>query len=170
FARQFLPERPLPLRHPPRHLDAQNDIQLAAPAAAERQTVSADTHFLDVLRARRNFDADLAAERRHGDFCAEHRFPRGEVKIVVQVVAFRAIVRMFREANAQKQIAGRTAPDPSLPTTGQSEALTFPNAGGDFDLVVFNFAYSSTPLTLRADAIPYLAVAAATFAGRVAPQ
>src|SRR2546426_546059 len=138
------------------------------PRAANRRHWLSNGPAAPALRFQ--FPAEPAAERRHGDFCAEDRFPRGEVKIVVQVIAFRAIVRMFREANAQKQIAGRTAPDSSLPATGQSEALTFANAGGDFDLVVFNFAYSSTPLTLRADAILYLAAAAAAFAGRVAPQ
>src|SRR5437588_10079443 len=53
FARQSFPPGPLALAHARRHLDAQDDIQIAPAAAALRQPLAANAQLLAVLRSGR---------------------------------------------------------------------------------------------------------------------
>src|SRR6058998_1733326 len=73
----------------------------------------------------RNLDVYSATQRWHRHLCAEYGFPRREVQIEIQIVAFDAVIRVFREANAQEQIACRSATHSCFAAPRQAELLPF---------------------------------------------
>src|SRR6266568_4275773 len=170
LARQPFPVRPLALAHARWHLDAQDDIQIAPPAAALRQSLAANAQLLTVLRSGRNLDVDLTSQRRHRHLCAEHRFPRREVQIKMQIVAFDAEIRVFREANAKEQIACRSAAHSRFAASRQPEPLPFAHARRNFHLIVFDFRRFAAAAALRTSPVVDFAGPAATLAGHVAAK
>src|SRR5205809_788490 len=85
---EFLPQRAFFVRELRRQLDVDDDVEIATSAVLTfRQTLATDAKLLAVVDAGRNPHVDAATERGNSDCRAEHRFPRGEIEIVIQVRA-----------------------------------------------------------------------------------
>ena len=114
--------------------------------------MAANAQLLAPLRSGGDFDADATAEGGHGDFCAEDRLPRRKLDVMIKIVAFNAIIRVFGEAHAEKKIASRSAAGAAFAAAGQTELLSFAHAGRDLHLIIFHFVSLAAAVALGADA------------------
>src|SRR5439155_12668844 len=135
-----------------------------------QQSLAANAQLLAVLRSGRNLDVYSATQRWHRHLCAEYGFPRREVQIEIQIVAFDAVIRVFREANAQEQIARRSATHSCFAAPRQAELLPFAHARRNFYLIVFEFRRLPAAAALRTRPVIDFAAPAATLAGDVAAK
>ena len=133
-------------------------------AASLGQTARADTQTLAVLRTWRDFDVHAAIERGDRQLRAKDGFPRGQVRVVDEIVAFDLEVGMFGKSNPQEQVARSTAPYPSLSAPREAELLAVGNPRWNPHLILLGFVDAPRAATSGADTAVAFASAAAVVA------
>ena len=98
----------------------------------------------------------------------ENRLPRENLAVVNQIVALDPKVRVSGQPYAQKQITTFSAALTGFALARQSNALSFPHAAWNFDLVGFALRDLAGAATHVADVARALAGPTAVFAGNSA--
>src|ERR1035437_1056839 len=93
------------------------------------EAVAAHAELLPAGGAGGNLDIDLGSERGHGNLRTERGLPRRKFELVDEIVSVHLEVGMFREADAEIQIAAVFA------APGDAQLLALGDAGGNLDLM-----------------------------------
>lgn len=121
--------------------EVEGDEEVTALAGfAFGETSTADAEFLAVFAAWRDAEFDGAVEGGDDDFGAEHGFPGGEGKFVVEVGVAGSEVGVSGVADAEEEIAWRAAGDAGAALGGDADAATVGGTGRDADLEGLGFA------------------------------
>ena len=116
-------------------MDGEGGIEIAAVAGIPLgQATAADAELLTIFAAGGNAECDRAIERGDAEFRAEHGFPRGDIELVIEVVAFGVEIRMGGVADAQIEISSRSTARAGLALGGDPDAFTIGDAQRDADL------------------------------------
>src|SRR5436309_239596 len=124
---QFVPDLPFALSQFFRHVDLNNDKEIATLARDARQAAFAQAKSLATLRARRNFQAHVALKSWYDQFAAQHCAPRLDLHLMNQVTAFDRKIRMSRQTHAKKKITAFSTAHARFTLAAQTNMLPFVN-------------------------------------------
>ena len=170
FFGKLFPEFALVVADFGRHFHLGFDDQIAVAAASLGQASPADAKLLSALSSGRNADIDAAIECWNGKLGAENRFPWSKLGFMNEVMVIDGEVRVFGEADAEEKITPAGATGSRFATASNSQALTFRDARGNFDLVSFCLGDLTGSAANVADVAGALAGAAAMFARNAMPD
>src|SRR2546425_3258191 len=136
---QFVPDLAFALSQFFRHVDLNNDKEIAAFPRDSRQTAFAQAKSLATLRARRNFQAHVALESWHDQFAAQHGAPWLDLHLMNQVTAFDRKIGMPRQTHAKKKITAFSTAHAGFALAAQADTLPFVNTARNLYLVILHF-------------------------------
>ena len=114
-----------------RHGDVDDREQIAFAAAGLRQSAFSEPQLLSGPRARGDLEHDRTARRRQLHGRAEHRFPRRERQIDIQIVPCHTEQRMRLEHDVEIQIAIAAAIESLATLAGDAQPLAIGRALGN---------------------------------------
>src|SRR6267142_4180682 len=130
---KFLVERALALARRGRHGDLDDREEVSFSALRLGETAAGEPQLLAGARSGRDLEAHRSGEGGHLHVRAEHRFPRRERQVEVEIVAARAEQPVRMQGDVEIQIAVASAVQALAPLARKAQALAvggaFRNAG-----------------------------------------
>src|SRR5262245_59592743 len=126
----------LAVREGRRRHDLEHAIEIAMPAPLRRQALAGEAQLLSRARARAYRHFHAAAEGRHLDVGAQHRLPRRDRQLEIEIMPGRLVERVGTQHDVQIEIARRPPVHarPALARDAQplavGDALRHPDADG----------------------------------------
>ena len=115
--------------------DFHHGVEVTTGAVFSRKPTSWDAELAPVPGAGRDLELGATIGCRNGEFPSEDGLPWRDIRLVVDVSAFKTIVGMLLKLHPQVEITGLTPGSTRTSLTGQPDALSLADTLWDLDCV-----------------------------------
>src|SRR5581483_10706507 len=134
-----------------RHIDHQSDVEISPPSPLRWKSFPAEAKLLSGPAPRGDLQHDLSVEGLNPDLPSQHRLPRHNLHLRLEMVVAEGELRMRKELHPDEEVSRRSAPLSRLPLTGEPDPIAVADAGRDRHGEIFFLGHLSGAAAAAAD-------------------